>query len=86
MITFTLLAILGILLAIVLMNLFKKSPKPLPAPARPGEDLANLKVTDARAGDILGGSLGTRLMVGQRILDPYVGVRILHPQPHGAFV
>src|SRR2546421_10937677 len=53
MITFTLLAILGILLAIVLMNLFKKSPKPLPAPARPGEDLANLKVTDARAGDVL---------------------------------
>ena len=26
-------------------------------------------------------SLGIRLTVGQRILDPYVGVRILHPQP-----
>lgn len=53
MITFTLVAILGILLVIVLMNLFKKSPKPLPAPVRPVEDLANLKVTDARVGDIL---------------------------------
>jgi len=80
MITFTLLAILGILLAIVLMNLFKKSPKPLPAPVRPAEDLANLKVTDARVGDSLsisgaGDSMtdldftvdrGTRLDAGSR--------------------
>ena len=35
MITFTLVAILGALLVIVLMNLFKKDPKPLPAPVRP---------------------------------------------------
>ncbi len=53
MITFTVVAILGALLAIVLMNLFKKDPKPLPAPVRPVEDLANLKVTDARTGDVL---------------------------------
>jgi hypothetical protein len=43
-------AILGILLVIVLMNLFKKTPV---APQTPPEDLANLKVTDARAGDAL---------------------------------
>jgi hypothetical protein len=53
MITFTLVAILGALLVIVLMNLFKKEPKPIPVPARPVEDLANLKVTDARTGDVL---------------------------------
>lgn len=53
MITFTLVAILGVLLVIVLMNLFKKQPTPLPTPARPVEDLANLKVTDARSGDVL---------------------------------
>ena len=53
MITFILVAILGALLAIVLMNLFKKDPKPLPVPVRPAEDLANLKVTDARTGDVL---------------------------------
>src|SRR5580765_5565242 len=50
MITFTLVAILGILLVVVLMNLFKKTPQ---APAPPVEDLANLKVTDARVGDAL---------------------------------
>src|SRR5450755_3542574 len=53
MITFTLVAILGVLLVIVLMNLFKKDPKPVPAPMRPAEDLAHLKVTDARTGDVL---------------------------------
>jgi hypothetical protein len=53
MITFTLVAILGVLLVIVLMKLFKKEPKPLPAPVKPVEDLANLKVTDARSGDVL---------------------------------
>src|SRR3954468_23612039 len=53
MITFILVAILGVLLVIVLMNLFKKQPKPLPAPVKPVEDLANLKVTDARVGDVL---------------------------------
>uniref|UniRef100_Q025E7 DUF4178 domain-containing protein n=1 Tax=Solibacter usitatus (strain Ellin6076) TaxID=234267 RepID=Q025E7_SOLUE len=53
MITFIVVAILGALLAIVLMNLFKKDPKPLPVPVRPVEDLANLKVTDARTGDVL---------------------------------
>ena len=53
MITFTLVAILGVLLVIVLMNLFKKTPKPAAAPAAPVEDLANLKVTEARTGDVL---------------------------------
>src|SRR5438270_12911938 len=53
MITFILVAILGVLLVIVLMNLFKKEPKPLPTPVRPVEDLANLKITDARTGDVL---------------------------------
>src|SRR2546421_6307693 len=53
MITPILVLILGALLVIVLMNLFKKEPKPLPVPARPVEDLANLKVTDARTGDVL---------------------------------
>lgn len=50
MITFTLEAILGVLLVIVLMNLFRKNPTP-PAPTGPVEDLANLKATDARVGD-----------------------------------
>ena len=53
MITFTLVAILGVLLVIVMMKLFKKEPKPLPAPPKPVEDLASLKVTDARSGDVL---------------------------------
>jgi hypothetical protein len=53
MITFTLVAILSILLLIVLMQLFKKTPEPARAPAPPAEDLANLKVTDARVGDVL---------------------------------
>jgi hypothetical protein len=49
MITITVVAILGVLLLKVLMELFKK-PK---APAAPVEDLANLKPTDARIGDAL---------------------------------
>jgi hypothetical protein len=53
MLTFTLVFILGILLVIVLMQLFKKTPTPAAAPAPPAEDLANLKVTDARVGDAL---------------------------------
>lgn len=50
MLTITVEAILGVLLVIVLMNLFKKHPTP-PVPAGPVEDLANLKPTDARPGD-----------------------------------
>src|SRR5436305_385906 len=53
MLTFTIVAILGILLVIVLMQLFKKTPAPAAAPVTPVEDLANLKVTDARVGDAL---------------------------------
>jgi hypothetical protein len=48
MFTFVTLVVLGILLGIVLMQLFKKQ-----TPAAPVADLANLKVTDARAGDAL---------------------------------
>jgi len=50
MVTLTLELILGVLLVIVLMNLFKKHPTP-PAQTGPVEDLANLKPTDARPGD-----------------------------------
>jgi hypothetical protein len=54
MLTFTLEAILAIFLVIVLMRLFRKEPKPTaPAYQPPVEDLANLKVTDARVGDVL---------------------------------
>ena len=53
MITFTLVAILGILLVVVLMQLFKKNPPPPAAYTPPPEDLANLKVTDARVGDAI---------------------------------
>jgi hypothetical protein len=49
MITITVVAILGVLLVKVLMELFKK-PK---APAAPVEDLANLKASDARIGDAI---------------------------------
>ena len=49
--TLLILAVLIVLLVIVLMQLFKKStPQQSAAPA---PDLANLKVTDARMGDIL---------------------------------
>lgn len=48
MFTFVTLVVLGLLLGIVLMQLFKKSTPPAPV-----ADLANLKVTDARAGDAI---------------------------------
>src|ERR1039458_10134829 len=56
MITLTLVAILGVLLVIVLMNLFKKTEVPGSGgtpPSKPAPDLANLKVTDARVGDMI---------------------------------
>src|ERR1035438_2716264 len=56
MITLTLVVILGALLWIVMMQLFKKQPAPDsgPSAAKPEpQDLANLKVTDARAGDVI---------------------------------
>ena len=49
MVTVVTLIVLGTLLGMVLMQLFKKQT---PAPA-PVEDLANLKVADARAGDAI---------------------------------
>src|SRR3954470_21783749 len=51
MITFIVEAILGIAFALVLMNLFKRhTPE---QHAAPGPDLANLKPTDARTGDVI---------------------------------
>src|SRR5579864_8331740 len=49
-ITFILVATLGVMLAMVLKQLFHKDPPP---PPKPVEDLANLKITDARVGDML---------------------------------
>jgi hypothetical protein len=49
-ITFILVATLGVILAMVLKQLFRKDPEP---PAKPAEDLANLKITDARVGDMV---------------------------------
>jgi hypothetical protein len=56
MITLTLVAILGVLLVIVLRQLFKKPEEPGRkgnTPSTPAPDLANLKVTDARVGDMI---------------------------------
>src|SRR5579872_5160533 len=49
-ITFILVATLGVMLAMVLKQLFHKDPPP---PPKPVEDLANLKITDARLGDMI---------------------------------
>ncbi len=49
MVTYLALAILAVLLGVVLMQLFKKPHPAVPA----GPDLANLKATDARTGDVL---------------------------------
>lgn len=51
MTTILLLAVLGVLLGFVLMQLWKKPNAPAVQPA--GPDLANLKVSDARAGDVI---------------------------------
>ena len=54
MITFTLEAILAIVLVVVLMRLFRKDKTPAaPVSQAPVEDLSALKVTDARSGDVL---------------------------------
>src|SRR5271157_5114295 len=55
MITLTLVAILGVLLVIVLMKLAKPEEPGLKGspPHAPAPDLANLKVTDARVGDMI---------------------------------
>jgi hypothetical protein len=53
MITLTLVAILGVLLVIVLMKLSNHPEEPAPTPRAPAPDLANLKVTDARVGDMI---------------------------------
>src|SRR5271157_192156 len=56
MITLALVAILGVLLVMVLMQLFKKTDVPGPVgtpPSKAAPDLAHLKVTDARVGDMI---------------------------------
>ena len=53
MITLTLVAILGALLVIVLVQLAKKPAKPRPGSFPPSPDLANLKAADARKGDVI---------------------------------
>ncbi len=52
MVTFTLVAILGVLLILVLKQLYQK-PAAAAAPPKPVEDLANLKITGARVGDTI---------------------------------
>jgi hypothetical protein len=52
MITLTVEALLGVMLAMVIMQFFKKHPEPV-TPAAPVEDLANLKPQDARVGDAI---------------------------------
>jgi hypothetical protein len=51
MLTITIEIFLGLLFAVVLMNLFKRHPQP--ASTTPEPDLANLRPTDARAGDVV---------------------------------
>src|SRR5215469_3875085 len=51
MVTLTIEVVLGILFVLVLMNLFKRHNNPPPSAPQP--DLANLKPTDARTGDIV---------------------------------
>jgi hypothetical protein len=52
MITLTVEAVLGVMLAIVVMQFFKRHPQPAESSA-PAEDLANLKPQDARVGDAI---------------------------------
>jgi hypothetical protein len=53
MITLIVEAVLGVLLVLFLMQLFKKHPTTQAAPAGPQQDLANLKPSDARTGDVV---------------------------------
>jgi hypothetical protein len=52
MITLIVEAVLGVMLAIVVMQFFKRHPQP-PASSGPTEDLANLQPKDARVGDAI---------------------------------
>jgi hypothetical protein len=53
MTSLVILAVLIALLAVVLMQLSKKKDTRAPAVRGPAQDLANLKVTEARAGDVI---------------------------------
>ena len=52
MITLSIEAVLGVLFAVVVMQFFKRHPA-APASTGPVEDLANLKASDARVGDVI---------------------------------
>jgi hypothetical protein len=52
MITLTVEAVLGVMLAIVVMQFFKRHPQSAVSSV-PAEDLANLKPQDARVGDAI---------------------------------
>ena len=74
MLTITIELFLGVLLAVVLMNLFKHHPQP--ANTTPQPDLANLRPTDARAGDVVSISgAGDNMTDLDLTLDRYSSVR-----------
>jgi len=83
MITLTLVVILGALLVTVLMQLSKKQDEPVSRPyaAKPEpQDLANLKVADARAGDVIsisgaGDSMTDLDFTADRLTDIEAGAR-----------
>ena len=74
MITLTVEAVLGVMLAVVLMQFFKRHPQP-PAASYPAEDLANLKPQDARVGDAISISGVLFSMIGG-IVGIWLGHRI----------
>jgi hypothetical protein len=83
MITFTLVAVLGILLAIVIKQLFRKEPTKVGV-LQPPADLGNLKITDARTGEKrwveLGGMYrGRRVYIETVDEDELEVSAVLHP-------
>jgi hypothetical protein len=74
MLTITIEIFLGLLLAVVLMNLFKRNTPP--ASSAPQPDLANLRPTDARAGDVVSISgAGDNMSDLDLTIDRYTGFR-----------
>jgi hypothetical protein len=74
MLTIAIEVALGLLLAVVLMNLFKRHTPP--ASTTPQPDLANLSPTDARAGDIVSISgAGDNMTDLDLTIDRYAAVR-----------
>jgi hypothetical protein len=74
MLTITIEIFLGLSLAVVLMNLFKRHTPP--ASSTPQPDLANLRPTDARAGDVVSISgAGDNMTDLDLTIDRYTGFR-----------